>query len=219
MRRALVLSVLVVGCARTGLLEGDADGSAGSGGSTFPECRTSADCVVADPCVPPRCIELDVEGELQFRCVPEPVICDDLDECTLDRCEPATGLCRHERPADADGDGYLALPPPEIPARCGVWDCDDADASVRPGAGEVCDGRDNDCNDAIDEGFDYTSVEAAPVPIAPIERGRATRGGLAWNGSAYGVTYNTTGRKQSYFKLLTASGFDASAEVEVSHIN
>jgi hypothetical protein len=219
-RRALVLCVLLAGCARTGLLEGETDdGSAGSGGTTLPECRTSADCAVTDPCAPPRCISLGDGGEPDFRCVPEPVACDDLDECTVDRCDPESGACRHEPPPDADGDGFRAEPAGEIPVRCGPWDCDDADANVRPGAGEVCDGRDNDCNDAIDEGFDYTNVEVAPVPIAPAERGRATRGGLAWSGTAYGVTYNTTGRKQSYFKLLTTAGLDASAEVEVSHIN
>ena len=43
--------------------------------------------------------------------------------------------------ADEDGDGYDASE-----------DCDDADASVSPGATEVCDGVDNDCDDEIDEG-------------------------------------------------------------------
>jgi hypothetical protein len=31
-------------------------------------------------------------------------------------------------------------------------DCDDDDASVFPGAGELCDGKDNDCNGLIDDG-------------------------------------------------------------------
>src|SRR6185369_659987 len=43
---------------------------------------------------------------------------------------------------DRDGDGVTA---------CG-GDCDDADASTHPGAFELCDGRDNDCNGEIDEG-------------------------------------------------------------------
>jgi hypothetical protein len=44
---------------------------------------------------------------------------------------------------DLDADGYI---PDE--------DCDDNDASVNPGVGERCDGKDNDCDGAIDEGFD-----------------------------------------------------------------
>ncbi len=43
---------------------------------------------------------------------------------------------------DFDGDGYFS---PE--------DCDDTDPSVYPGAPELCDGKDNNCNGLIDEGF------------------------------------------------------------------
>ncbi|MFT5683908.1 MAG: hypothetical protein ACI8RZ_004840, partial [Myxococcota bacterium] len=42
---------------------------------------------------------------------------------------------------DGDGDGYST--------RGG--DCDDADPAISPGASEVCDGLDNDCDDTIDE--------------------------------------------------------------------
>jgi len=43
--------------------------------------------------------------------------------------------------SDADGDGSPAC-----------LDCDDADATAYPGATEVCDGVDNDCDGAVDEG-------------------------------------------------------------------
>jgi large repetitive protein len=46
---------------------------------------------------------------------------------------------------DADGDGFTADD-----------DCDDGDASVYPGATEVCDGRDNNCDDEIDEDVETT---------------------------------------------------------------
>jgi len=46
--------------------------------------------------------------------------------------------------ADADGDGY-------DDAALGGTDCDDSDASVNPGASELCDGLDNDCDGSIDE--------------------------------------------------------------------
>src|SRR4051812_20699251 len=39
-------------------------------------------------------------------------------------------------PVDADGDGFLS-----------DTDCDDADPAVFPGAEEICNGRDDDCDD------------------------------------------------------------------------
>ena len=45
-----------------------------------------------------------------------------------------------EGPADADGDGFSELE-----------DCNDDDAAIYPGADEVCDGVDNNCDDEIDE--------------------------------------------------------------------
>lgn len=46
---------------------------------------------------------------------------------------------------DADGDGYL-------PTTCGGNDCNDRDAAIHPGAAEVCDQADNDCDALVDEG-------------------------------------------------------------------
>ncbi|MBU7009164.1 MAG: PEGA domain-containing protein, partial [Theionarchaea archaeon] len=44
---------------------------------------------------------------------------------------------------DNDGDGYS---PPV--------DCNDSNSGIHPGVEEICDGKDNDCNGLIDEGFD-----------------------------------------------------------------
>jgi len=49
------------------------------------------------------------------------------------------GLC-----SDDDGDGYQA-------DDCGGDDCDDTNAAVNPGATEICDGYDNDCNGLTDD--------------------------------------------------------------------
>ena len=51
---------------------------------------------------------------------------------------------------DADGSGNNA-------------DCDDNDDSVFPGATEVCDGRDGDCNDTIDDGAALGMGETCPA--------------------------------------------------------
>jgi hypothetical protein len=53
-------------------------------------------------------------------------------------------------PLDVDQDGYVA-------AVAGGDDCDDTDAAVNPGATEVCDGVDNDCNGITDEAGDPTT--------------------------------------------------------------
>ncbi len=46
---------------------------------------------------------------------------------------------------DADGDGYEA-------STCGGNDCDDGDVHVYPGANEICNGIDDNCNGTVDEG-------------------------------------------------------------------
>ena len=56
---------------------------------------------------------------------------------------------------DVDGDGFDTCNPNQVGDLDGeVRDCDDGDASAWPGAVEVCDGVDDDCDGVIDEGFD-----------------------------------------------------------------
>jgi hypothetical protein len=67
--------------------------------------------------------------------------------------------CRDDDPTivtcDADGDGRA---PPQV----GGDDCDDTNATVYPGAAEVCDGVDNDCDGAVDNAD--ADVVAGEVP-------------------------------------------------------
>ena len=54
---------------------------------------------------------------------------------------------------DADGDGFWRAGGSSCPA--GPYaDCDDGDATRFPGNPELCDGKDNNCNGVVDEGFD-----------------------------------------------------------------
>jgi hypothetical protein len=56
-------------------------------------------------------------------------------------------LCQGEECADADGDGRGE--------GCAFGaDCDDENPLAYEGAPELCDGADNDCDDAMDEGFE-----------------------------------------------------------------
>lgn len=57
----------------------------------------------------------------------------------------ATGVgCTDSYFVDGDSDGYTDA----------GGDCDDTDAAISPGAAEVPDGIDNDCDSSVDEGFD-----------------------------------------------------------------
>jgi len=110
-------------------------------------------------------------------------ICDDSDPCTADSCEEETG-CANEL-IDSDGDMYAA-------ATCttaGLMgdDCDDVNFSVYPGADELCDGIDNDCDGTVDNdtvsitcyrdadedtyGDDGDTVDACSCPTGYISRG------------------------------------------------
>jgi hypothetical protein len=56
---------------------------------------------------------------------------------------------------DADGDGFFAQ------SGCGTpLDCNDANAAIHPGATEVCDGVDNNCNGVVDEGCSASCTDA-----------------------------------------------------------
>ena len=72
----------------------------------------------------------------------EPETCDDGDECTIDICLMADDECSHtEVPRDEDADGFNACD----------GDCDDTNATIHPGATELCDMLDQDCDGQADE--------------------------------------------------------------------
>ncbi len=86
-------------------------------------------------------------------CLPG-IVCSTDDQCvqklgndackTNITCDPGTALCSYTL-LDKDMDGH-------VPVVCGGDDCNDASNTSFPGAPEICDGKDNNCDGAIDTG-------------------------------------------------------------------
>ncbi len=76
--------------------------------------------------------------------------------------------------ADLDADGFgnpnstvLSCEEPEGYVS-NASDCNDNDANIRPGATEVCDGVDNDCDGIIDEGCGVTNDQRSNATLLPL---------------------------------------------------
>jgi len=106
----------------------------------------------AEPCAPG-----DADGDGHAATATGGDDCDDTDPRTFpgapDDCRtPESESCGTpasctDQGGDADGDGYLARPPPGT-----LGDCNDADDEVRPFAfDDPCDGVDQDCDGVVDE--------------------------------------------------------------------
>lgn len=143
-------------------------GSGGGGGDG--QCKSSADCDDGIPCTIDTCafgacrhVPGPNEGatacpasqlcEVGKGCVPG-VACSDDDVCKAQfgddpckadiRCDASSAICRYSI-LDKDGDGHA-------PLVCGGGDCNDADPLVFPDAKERCNGLDDNCNGAKDDG-------------------------------------------------------------------
>ena len=107
---------------------------------------SSADCGGND------CCDAGTEGSLGCRPENASEIFPGAPEILSDGVDQdCDGVDQSDNMEDFDNDGYVnsALP--------GGDDCDDFNASIHPGAEEVCDGVDQNCNGGVDEGFDLTS--------------------------------------------------------------
>ncbi len=107
---------------------------------------------------PASTTDTDMSVDTAAECIPTPEVCDGLDnDCNRLVDDDPTDAPTYHR--DADGDGYGdpndsrndVCVQPEGWVKDGT-DCDDATATTHPGAEEVCNGVDDDCDGEIDEG-------------------------------------------------------------------
>ncbi len=106
-----------------------------------------------------------------------PLECDDMDPCTTDTCDNATGCVNQPVLVDLDSDGHFA-----ISASCGGDDCDDTNGNRYPGAAEPCgSATDLNCDGSVGtpptwyidcdrDGFaptGGTSMSSCTTPAAP----------------------------------------------------
>ncbi len=120
------------------------------------------DCNDADPAYNPAAVESDCTDPNDYNCDGSSGSADN-DNDGLAACEDCDDTDAAVGPTttwytDADADGYGDLNSPvdacALPAGASASsdDCNDADATTYPGASDVCDSVDNDCNGVIDDG-------------------------------------------------------------------
>ena len=93
---------------------------------------------------------------------------------------------------DADSDGYEAI-------QWGGLDCNDSNPAINPGAAEVCDGVDNNCNGQIDEGC--SSLYNLLVSLSSNRSGAVPLSGQIVSGNIYVFTGPDTAVKRVSFSL------------------
>jgi hypothetical protein len=111
--------------------DGDGDGYSTYGGSCGP-----VDCDDGNASINPGAIESCTDG-IDNNC-----------NGKVDAKDPGAVGCGPDC-TDNDQDGFAI-----DGGSCGPVDCNDADPLTSPNSPEICDGADNDCDGAIDEGFD-----------------------------------------------------------------
>jgi hypothetical protein len=178
-------------------------------------CSDDVDCGTPDLCAPVHCIA--------GSCVADPpVVCSDGDPCTEDACVADTGQCAFRAVTrDEDGDGHAGPIPgfaPGSPGSCGD-DCDDTSALAHPGAAEVCDGVDNDCNGVVDDGARYQPSLTVPLLLSSGAK-QAGVGGIAFGVHDFAVSF--AAQEDSWANSFTAfdpSGVIAVPSTPVTHVN
>jgi hypothetical protein len=216
--------VLALACgSRSELLPGRVVGSAGTGaGGTEMLQPPEPECLTAQDCLQPAAGECGVASCIDGMCsLVVDQICDDANPCTKDSC--LSGVCSFvDDRVDQDGDGVFARgssADPQAAFGCGN-DCDDSASDIYPGALELCDSFDNDCNGVVDDGTSLQPSALAPVRVSPLNAVTSGPGGLAFDGNGFGATMTTElTSKQGQFRQLDVAGKPLADPLRVAHVN
>ncbi len=122
----------------------------------------------------------------------------DATHCTVSCVQGTSSASCIVKAIDADGDGYGTVACAASPGT----DCDDANASVHPGATEICDGIDNNCNGLID------MHDSLPLSGSPLVQTGYTQIDLAWspNTQGFAMVSNSNSTTAIYFGMLSPTG-------------
>lgn len=177
-------------------------------GCVLGKCRHTPDdsvCAPTDPCIVDRICDADrgcVGGAPKSCAGARPV--PDM-TCRIAKCNPKDGSCSLVElvpGADDDSDGYFDAEACDV--EDGAADCDDADPEINPGAEEICDLRDNDCDGLADL--------AAPRPPEIIEstaEGGLASADLAAGGGGFAVVWQEAGADGQIFARIFEDGGQA----------
>jgi hypothetical protein len=175
--------------------------TAGDGGEgPKPECVSDADCSDHLACNGSETCDDGVCKPGVAPCAnPEPAHCDAI-------CTELNGAASCTvRGQDNDKDGHFSSACTAKPGD----DCNDASAKVYPGAPELCDGIDNNCNGKIDLA-DGLSAGGSTVAIGP-NGATSSLPAIAWatDKLAYGIAYEdttTSSAADGYFEEVDQNG-------------
>jgi hypothetical protein len=135
---------------------------------------------------PPRHVSLsgDCDDSDARRAPGKLEICDEVDNDCNDLVDDGLATSSYYRDEDGDGFGRQS----EVVQRCrapagyveatAVFDCNDSDPTVRPGATEVCNDVDDNCVEGVDEGFEklwYRDVDGDGYGVASDTRTGCTQ--------------------------------------------
>ena len=141
----------------------DPDG--GTAGLVCEACTTDEDCGAGA-----YCVELTSGGSVCLQtCIRDLAECpsnfDCIDSVITPRPDPVCTPVGERCCVDGDGDDY------GVGVGCDGPDCDDADGDAYPGAPELCNGLDDDCDGATDEEVTGTGVVCSTGMSGACSRG------------------------------------------------